>query len=312
MNDLRIIPITLPNPYFEGANNVYVVDAGAPALIDTGIDSPAALAAFTDALERHGYALHQIEAIFLTHKHIDHFGLAHRLQGLYGVRVYVHRADHEDVARFDERHEVVSQCYLDAMRRWGLPAEMIERMAQMRVALGGLGRSVPAEPLEDGERVPLGAAELRVIHTPGHTLGSACFQIGNALFTGDHVLPDYTPNVGATDVTSKGMLARYLDSLGKIRRYAPLTSYPGHGDQITDLEARIETILSHHRERTERILSRLKDGDPRTVYELALELFGSLRDHHVLLGAGEVQAHLELLEIQGRVVSLEDHCYRVV
>jgi hydroxyacylglutathione hydrolase len=41
--------------------------------------------------------------------------------------------------------------------------------------------------LEDGEIIPVGALRFKVIHTPGHTLGSICFYEAtqNWLFTGD-------------------------------------------------------------------------------------------------------------------------------
>jgi glyoxylase-like metal-dependent hydrolase (beta-lactamase superfamily II) len=35
-----------------------------------------------------------------------------------------------------------------------------------------------------------GALQVGVIHTPGHTPGSVCFEIGRELFTGDTVLAD--------------------------------------------------------------------------------------------------------------------------
>jgi len=46
---------------------------------------------------------------------------------------------------------------------------------------------IPAltDPLEHGTEIPLGSLRARVLHTPGHTSGSACFQVEDALFTGD-------------------------------------------------------------------------------------------------------------------------------
>ncbi len=36
-----------------------------------------------------------------------------------------------------------------------------------------------------GDRLQLGASEIRMLHTPGHTPGSVCYQVGNDLITGD-------------------------------------------------------------------------------------------------------------------------------
>jgi len=304
----KIIRIKLPNPYFEKDNNAYLIDSGKVALIDTGIDTEEAFSALKRALARHGYKLGQIEAIFLTHKHLDHFGLARRIQEISGASVYIHREDCEDVARFEERFEHVNSLYAQKMELWGLPSELIEQLG-FRAKFAKLGRSADAEALEDGQRVPVGSEEISVIHTPGHTSGSACFFFSGALFTGDHLLPDYTPNIGATEIAKEGMLPKYLDSLRKIRGYSHLRVLPGHGEEIRDLAERVDTILSHHKEREERILKILSDRRPRTVYQIALELFGTLKEHHALLGAGEVQAHLEVLEARRQVERLEGHLY---
>ena len=37
----------------------------------------------------------------------------------------------------------------------------------------------------DGERLKLGAVEIEVLHTPGHTPGSQCFKVKNTLISGD-------------------------------------------------------------------------------------------------------------------------------
>lgn len=46
--------------------------------------------------------------------------------------------------------------------------------------IAGLNR-----PLADGAVFQLGRLPVRVLHTPGHTTGSVCYQVGTALFTGD-------------------------------------------------------------------------------------------------------------------------------
>jgi glyoxylase-like metal-dependent hydrolase (beta-lactamase superfamily II) len=304
----RILTIRLPNPYFEKENNSYLIDAGELALIDTGIDTPESLSALQGALSQHGYKLEAIQKIFLTHKHMDHFGLARRLQDISGTEVYIHEDDYEGVARFEELYDHINRLYLEKMLQWGIPQQLIDIIA-IRSKFAQFGRSVPADTLTDDQIIPIGDAELRVIHTPGHTQGSVCFLVEDALFTGDHLLADYTPNIGATEVTATGMLPKYRNSLRRIRKFSGLRILPGHGVPITDLSRRIDTILSHHEERQERILNILADGQLRTVYEIALSLFGTMREHHALLGSGEVQAHLEVLERERLVKRREDYRY---
>lgn len=46
--------------------------------------------------------------------------------------------------------------------------------------------------VSDGERLPLGALEIEVLHTPGHTPACASYRIGDAVFVGDTMfMPDY-------------------------------------------------------------------------------------------------------------------------
>jgi glyoxylase-like metal-dependent hydrolase (beta-lactamase superfamily II) len=148
----------------------------------------------------------------------------------------------------------------------------------------------------------LSDGELKVVHTPGHTLGSVCFQYGNLLFSGDHLLPNYTPNVGATDVNTEGLLSQYLSSLEKISQLSGITlALPGHGEPIEDIPTRTAIIEAHHQQRLQQILAALSEDRPESIYEIALRLFGSLREHHVLLGCGEVYAHLAGLIDQRQV-----------
>ncbi len=310
--------IAIPNPYFEDPSNVFLIRSPhSPAvLIDTGIGTAESLDLLRRELAQHGCSLKDIGAILLTHKHIDHCGLARAIQDESGAAVYVHRDDWADVACFAERQELVSQLYLEAMRRWGIPDEIIGQIAGFRAHLAGLARSVPgAQTMSDGQLLRFGDLELHVLHTPGHTQGSVCFLLGEKLFTGDHLLPTYTSNVGGTDVTSGGQLGKFLSSLEKILALPGARSleiWPGHGRPWTDPRPRIERILQHHRERSERIVKILSDGQARTAFELAQKLFGRLKDYHVLLGAGEVYAHLEELERAGKVSQVEPHRFRII
>ncbi|MFT5226829.1 MAG: hydroxyacylglutathione hydrolase, partial [Polaribacter sp.] len=36
-----------------------------------------------------------------------------------------------------------------------------------------------------GDEITLGESQIKVLHTPGHTPGSACYQLGNEIITGD-------------------------------------------------------------------------------------------------------------------------------
>jgi glyoxylase-like metal-dependent hydrolase (beta-lactamase superfamily II) len=85
--------------------------------------------------------------------------------------------------------------------------------------------------LSDGEQLRLGNKVLYVIHTPGHTPGSACFLLQldgrNLLISGDTVFFD--GQLGASTPYSDN--ARYLSSLEKLEKFT-LHNVPVHWDML--------------------------------------------------------------------------------
>lgn len=78
----------------------------------------------------------------------------------------------------------------------------------------------------DGDRVMLGKLAIRMLHTPGHSPGSACLHADGALFTGDTL---FVYGCGRCDLPGGDARAMYY-SLRRIQdTLAPETLlYPGH------------------------------------------------------------------------------------
>jgi hydroxyacylglutathione hydrolase len=79
------------------------------------------------------------------------------------------------------------------------------------------GPALPRPPdrlLRDGDLVTAGTIEVRVLHTPGHTPGSACYlAAGKLLFSGDTLYaqaPGETRGVEATQQLFKSLTERLL------------------------------------------------------------------------------------------------------
>ncbi|MEO8744661.1 MAG: MBL fold metallo-hydrolase [Candidatus Dormiibacterota bacterium] len=86
--------------------------------------------------------------------------------------------------------------------------------------------------LIDGDELEFGEFKLTVLHTPGHTPGSACFVVANHAFVGDTILAG-----GIGRQMPETDLRRQMMSIGTKLLRLPLTTalYPGHGP-ATSLE----------------------------------------------------------------------------
>lgn len=87
---------------------------------------------------------------------------------------------------------------------------------------GGVARLVQ---LRDGDHFNIGGVEVNVLHTPGHTPGSVCYGVGNAIFTGDTLFVD---GIGRVDLPGGDSEAMFR-SLARLRELPDATIvYPGH------------------------------------------------------------------------------------
>ena len=326
--------ISLSNHAFEGNNNVYLFDDGAETvLIDSGDRMDATREHLQERLAAHDVGFADVDRIFLTHWHGDHTGLAGEIQAAGGAEVYVHEAD-APLVRGDEdawaEMFALQEGYFDA---WAMPAEKQAVLLERRMGADALGTTPDVTTFEDGDTFAFGGPdhehELRVVHTSGHAKGLSIFEFDGdgsveapgdggtdpgtsdgggtrEVFSGDALLPVYTPNVGGADVRVDRPLEKYLRALRKMVEAGYGRAWPGHRDPISDPADRASFIIHHHEERAWRVLDALRRLGPTDTWTVSAELFGELESIHILHGPGESYAHLEHLERADMVVREED------
>jgi glyoxylase-like metal-dependent hydrolase (beta-lactamase superfamily II) len=183
--------------------NAYLVRAegqGHAVAIDPGGGTPELLV----ALEADGLVL---DAILLTHAHIDHVDGVARLARATGAPVYLHPAER---AWYD-------QAWTQA-RYFGVEVE---------------APPPPDRELEGDAVLELAGTRLEVRHVPGHTLGHVLFYdaASGVAFVGDVV---FQSSIGRTDLPG-GSQSQLMESIRTQVLTLPdeTVLYPGHGPPTT-------------------------------------------------------------------------------
>lgn len=302
------IPFDLPNG--PGPINVYLFCGSPLSLIDTGIKGKKSLKYIERGLQDTGFRLEDIERIYITHGHIDHFGMARTLHNISGADIFVHADDRQKVQidfneQFDRDFPLVNAYFLES----GVPdshwSEYYEAIKEMCSFYADTVDS-NLHTLAHGEIVECGERKLEITHLPGHspgTIGLYDEQEG-LLFSGDHLLAEITPNP-VLDLSARAdngyqSLRSYINSLELTKKLDVSLVLPGHGENIENSFYLIEQFLEHHKKRKETILDILSKAE-KTRWEMSCLLFGELQTREIYLGLSEVQGHLELLKEEGKV-----------
>lgn len=303
---MKIIPISVPTPFYVGPVNCYLIAEDPVTLIDTGPKTKEASEALRDGLRRAGFRVADIRRIVLTHAHEDHCGLARSLRDEAkdaDVLVHAWETGHR-VGRLEyEEHR-------DLLVRAGVPDDEIAAMKRMydgvRAYADALEDHEHSE-LKDDEEILFASGALRVVHTPGHTPGSCSFirEADRTIIAGDCVLKRITPNpiLSPDPIDSSKRfhsLAEYLVSLARIRSLSPTLVHGGHGESITDYEELFNRYLHAINERQANIIRLVRSGGA-TAWDIAQSLFPGADDVHRFLSVSEAVAHLDLAHSDGKL-----------
>src|SRR5438309_1152874 len=295
---MKIIPITLPTPFYIGPVNVYLIKEDPITLIDTGPKTKETVDALRAGLRHAGISISDIRRIVLTHAHEDHCGLARALRDeAKEARVFVHGWETGHRAGRLEYQE-----HRQLLVRAGVPRDEVDAMRKLydnfRQYADALDEEHCSELIDEAE-LEFASGALQVVHTPGHTPGSCSFvrHADRTVIAGDCVLKRVTPNPilspDPIDSTRRfRSLAEYLVSLARVRSLAPTLVLGGHGDPVHDFEELFTRYLRAIRERQAKIIG-LVPANGATAWEVSRAMFPDTDDVHRFLAVSEAVAHLD-------------------
>ena len=145
-------------------------------------------------------------AILLTHGHFDHATAAEELAKEFGIPIYAH----------EDEKETLEDAELNAS--WMMGDSLVFHADVF---------------VKDEEELDLAGFHIRVLHTPGHTVGGCCyyFPYENVVFSGDSL---FCTSIGRTDF-KKGSTSDLIRAIKEKLMTLPdrTTVYPGHNDVTT-------------------------------------------------------------------------------
>jgi len=193
--------------------------------------------------------------------------------------------------------------------------------AALKAATGAqvLGMPAPAGGSQDrnfapdripahGERIDLGGATLRAIHTPGHASNHLCYLLEETgmLFTGDHVMQGSTVVINPPD----GNMLAYLASLENAIALKPAILAPGHGYLIGDPGNAIRRLIAHRLKREAKVLDAVRELGEPTAEQLLPRVYDDVSPRLHAVASRSLAAHLEKL-VEERRVGLAGGRYRL-
>ncbi|MHA1298891.1 MAG: MBL fold metallo-hydrolase [Candidatus Helarchaeota archaeon] len=227
-------------------NNYLVVGSNLTILIDTGfIATNKEIKLF---FVKNNLDFKKIDYILNTHCHLDHSNKNKLFKTLSNAKLMIHKADKPAVESIEGRKKQVGSFTYTNEKEWIERLKWWNYNSESDCKVDGT--------IFDGQIFDIGNHELKVLHTPGHTLGHCCFLLDEKiLFAGDIGLEMLWYG------NARASLMDYINSYKKLLRLDLKMVLSGHFAPVyEDIKSHYKKRLSQLKERDNRILDLIEKG----------------------------------------------------
>jgi len=232
---------TVDTPYPVGPVHFYVQDyKDFSVLFDTGPNTDIARKFLKENVD-----LHRIRYTFITHCHVDHYGLLDFIKKNSDSDIIIPESDYLRIKRFDERKDG----FLNFIKSIGFNDDSLKVMEEVLFSFKD-AVTVPDEALilEKSQDI-LNELNISFLPCPGHSTSDIVYLVDEYAISGDVILRDIfqTP---LFDMDPKNFNKRFLnyekfcETVIKLKRIENKIFLPGHREYIDSIDERIIFYLT--------------------------------------------------------------------
>jgi glyoxylase-like metal-dependent hydrolase (beta-lactamase superfamily II) len=251
------LQVQFPREWGSGdATNIYLIKGKRTVLVDTGFDSPSNREYVEEAMKK--LTSWRIDAILITHGHLDHFGMAGYIQRESGAGLYIHEED--SIALEDYRRSLswLDEVWVHAVEAGYSLDELDDARLKLLASLDLMTKPEGYTKFR-GLEMDLVEGMISTIHIPGHTKGCVGYVLGDSVFSGDTALE------GSTVV---GDLRKEFLAIQKLKLFKRV--YTGH-KKTPIAPADLDRLEAHFSKKLDEVLRRCRVG--KTLKELVQEVY---------------------------------------
>ena len=258
---------TVMTPYMVGEVHFYSTEInGELVLFDTGPPTPEGLAELTRSVD-----LKRLKHLFITHCHVDHYGLASHIEANSDARIYFPRKDVLRLRRLPEWQAGLQELLLAA----GFEPDLGRRLLEIFQT----HQTPPPCPkhfssVEESD-VPAQLG-ISVLPCPGHSQSDLVYLCDGSAVTGDILLRDIfqSPLLDLDVETFQGRFKNYdayCSSLVNLASLRGKTILPAHHEYVEGVD---ETLLFYLRKLLERAGQVQRFAGLEKISDVVARIFG--------------------------------------